>query len=543
MTSRGLFLKLNNYDYSDEHIEVVKQYLINGTFPPKLKDSEKTHIKVQYKDFGVKDNQIYYKPLDLLVVPNSNKQELLKETYDNPLYGLGAGIKSFYNKIIGKYLGITRKDVDDFLKTQQYYQLTKAAPRVVNRPIIAKYPNHRWAADLVDMGYYAADNRNFKWILTIIDFFTKKVFAYALKNKEAETIRNGFEQICSSVNTYPLILQTDNGGEFVNEILRDWATDHNVKLVRTLSYSPTSNGLIENFNNLLRKMIREGFIRNNNFNWVDHLDTYVLNRNGSKHSTTKFTPNDIWAAGREPLDKLSKKEKKALRENDNIIADYDDEGNQLPEDEVLPTKLNKVLLRLEDKAAKMLDKETESYELNEPVRVLMTALHSKIRSLEKSGNSKLIVVKYSPKIYYIDSILKPKGPQKDFRNRRYTLYSKTGTNPRIPLLTEQKLNNPNAVRGQKIFFGSDLQKVSKETVEQEKVIKQADADRLNKINTPELQELISQIEENKKKERIEKATAKKLMTIAETPQPEDDEPRRSGRERTKHDYSKLAGKK
>jgi hypothetical protein len=263
MTSRGLFLKLNNYDYSDEHIEVVKQYLINGTFPPKLKDSEKTHIKVQYKDFGVKDNQIYYKPLDLLVVPNSNKQELLKETYDNPLYGLGAGIKSFYNKIIGKYLGITRKDVDDFLKTQQYYQLTKAAPRVVNRPIIAKYPNHRWAADLVDMGYYAADNRNFKWILTIIDFFTKKVFAYALKNKEAETVRNGFEQICSSVNTYPLILQTDNGGEFVNEILRDWATDHNVKLVRTLSYSPTSNGLIENFNNLLRKMIREGFIRKN----------------------------------------------------------------------------------------------------------------------------------------------------------------------------------------------------------------------------------------------------------------------------------------
>ena len=251
---------------------------------------------------------------------------------------------------------------------------------MVNRPIIAKYPNHRWAADLVDMGYYSADNKNFKWILTIIDFFTKKVFAYALKNKEAETIRNGFEQICSSVNTYPLILQTDNGGEFVNEILRDWATDHNVKLVRTLSYSPTSNGLIENFNNLLRKMIREGFIRNNNFNWVDHLDTYVLNRNGSKHSTTKFTPNDIWAAGREPLDKLSKKEKKALRENDNIIADYDDEGNQLPEDEVLPTKLNKVLLRLEDKAAKMLDKETESYELNEPVRVLMTALHSKIRS-------------------------------------------------------------------------------------------------------------------------------------------------------------------
>ena len=27
---------------------------------------------------------------------------------------------------------------------------------------------------------------------------------------------------------------------------------------------------------------------------------------------------------------------------------------------------------------------------------------------------------YSPEIYYIDNVLKPKGPQKDFRNKRYT---------------------------------------------------------------------------------------------------------------------------
>jgi hypothetical protein len=74
----------------------------------------------------------------------------------------------------------------------------------------------------------------------------------------------------------------------------------------------------------------------------------------------------------------------------------------------------------------------------------------------------LIVVKYSPKIYYIDSILKPKGPQKEFRNKRYTLYYyKDGR--KVKLQTEIKFNNPNAVRGQKIFFGSDFQKIDKET--------------------------------------------------------------------------------
>ena len=72
--------------------------------------------------------------------------------------------------------------------------------------------------------------------------------------------------------------------------------------------------------------MREGFLRNNNLNWIDNLDTYVLNRNSSKHSTTKYAPNDIWDAGREPLDKLSKKEKRELRENDDVIAEYDDDG-------------------------------------------------------------------------------------------------------------------------------------------------------------------------------------------------------------------------
>jgi phosphosulfolactate synthase (CoM biosynthesis protein A) len=63
-------------------------------------------------------------------------------------------------------------------------------------------------------------------------------------------------------------------------------------------------------------------------------------------------------------------------------------------------------------------------------------------------------------------------------------------------------------------------------------MKEGDADKLNKTNSIELQELISQMEEEKKKERLEKATAKKLMRISEVPETEpEEEPRRSGRER------------
>ena len=95
-------------------------------------------------------------------------------------------------------------------------------------------------------------------------------------------------------------------------------------MIRTVSYSPTSNGLIENFNNILRKLIREGFIRNNNFNWIDNLDVYIKNRNESRHSTTKYTPNQIWTEGLQDIDKVSKARKIEIEEGDDILNDNDE---------------------------------------------------------------------------------------------------------------------------------------------------------------------------------------------------------------------------
>ena len=66
-----------------------------------------------------------------------------------------------------------------------------------------------------------------------------------------------------------------NGGEFKNEIFQQWAKDNKITLKLSMSYQPTSNALIENFNNLLRKMIREGFVRHNHLNWIDHLNNYL----------------------------------------------------------------------------------------------------------------------------------------------------------------------------------------------------------------------------------------------------------------------------
>ena len=77
---------------------------------------------------------------------------------------------------------------------------------------------------------------------------------------------------------------------------REYIPTNNIIHITTQTHSPTQNALIENFNGILRKIMRESFIRNDNFNWIDHLQTFCDNRNGAKHSVTKHRPNELYTS-------------------------------------------------------------------------------------------------------------------------------------------------------------------------------------------------------------------------------------------------------
>jgi hypothetical protein len=279
------------------------------------------------------------------------------------------------------------------------------------------------------MDSYSMKNKGYKYILTVIDNFSKYVFAVGLKNKTAETILEGMMDIIENQaeGTHPRMIQSDNGGEFKNKIFQDWAKLNKITLKLSMSYQPTSNALIENFNNLLRKMIREGFIRHNNLNWIDHLPNYLYNRNHSRHSTTKYTPDEVWRNGRDKLKRTADVTIKNVREN--II----------------------------NKAKKALDRfKVEEYKEGDTVRVLETSLYSNARKLLKADKKKLIVATYSPDLYKVAGVYETKGKDKEFVRPRYFLYDKYGD----IVLTQLKRNNPNKSRGYKLFFASELQKIT-----------------------------------------------------------------------------------
>jgi hypothetical protein len=94
------------------------------------------------------------------------------------------------------------------------------------------------------------------------------------------------------------MVQADNGSEFQAETAV-WFKEHNVKYIKTLSYSPESNGIVEGRNRKVRKVLREIMIRTNSRNWTRHLQTTANLLNSQRNGTTKQTPDSVWKQSHE----------------------------------------------------------------------------------------------------------------------------------------------------------------------------------------------------------------------------------------------------
>ena len=218
MYDRSTFLKLNNYGYSDEDIEEVKNYLTNRELPDKIDTNVKAkRYNEKWIQFEIRHDKLFYKKLNLEVVPNNERNEKMKELYENNLTGPGRGIEMFYHTICDKYLNIRRSDASEFLKKQKVYQMTRTQHHKMNKPILSKNVNERWGIDCINMTSFANNNggqqNGYKFILTVVDYFSRFVWARRMKTQTAINVTKALKSIVEETNTYPKIIQADNGSE------------------------------------------------------------------------------------------------------------------------------------------------------------------------------------------------------------------------------------------------------------------------------------------------------------------------------------------
>ena len=85
------------------------------------------------------------------------------------------------------------------------------------------YIDDVWSLDILDLKDYGPENNiGYRYILVIIDNFSKFGWIVPLKVKNAQTIEDSFENILISSKRKPNLIETDHGKEFYDNIFQDF---------------------------------------------------------------------------------------------------------------------------------------------------------------------------------------------------------------------------------------------------------------------------------------------------------------------------------
>ena len=151
------------------------------------------------------------------------------------------------------------------------------------------YIDDTWSLDILDLKDYGPENnRGYRYVLVTIDNFSKFGWTIPLKNKNAQTIKDSFENILIGSKRSPNLIETDRGKEFYNNIFQDFLNKNNIKLYsRNSSFGSV---FAERFNRTIRDLLKEIVFEQGDANWIDILPTIAKQYNNKIHSSTMLTP-------------------------------------------------------------------------------------------------------------------------------------------------------------------------------------------------------------------------------------------------------------
>lgn len=92
-----------------------------------------------------------------------------------------------------------------------FYLLSSLCFRFKTRKVIIHTPHHQWQCDLNDLPNIKKFNKNYRYILLVIDLFTKKAFGRCLKTKSKGETTQAFKEIIEESGKIPKLLQHDQG--------------------------------------------------------------------------------------------------------------------------------------------------------------------------------------------------------------------------------------------------------------------------------------------------------------------------------------------
>lgn len=209
--------------------------------------------------------------------------DYLKKIYYTPGNpGAFAGPQKLYQAVKkeGKYK-IGRVRIRQFLNNEDPYSLMKPIRRTFPRSrVVVDTIDSMWDGDSADVSNISSHNDGYKFLLVLIDIFSRFLFLIPLKNKQHQSITDGFKLVFQS-GRKPNTIRTDKGSEFKNRWVKAFYKKEGIHTIYI--QNETKANYAERVIRTMKNLMYRYFLKNRTYRYVDVLQDLVSSCNQRPH--------------------------------------------------------------------------------------------------------------------------------------------------------------------------------------------------------------------------------------------------------------------
>lgn len=183
--------------------------------------------------------------------------------------------------------------LDTYTKFKPYRKLRHYTPTYVYR----RREKFQMDTVLFTAPVLVEANGGVKYLLTIIDIFTKKAFCYATKKNDCNTALACLKDLFSKLDQLPQHIACDRGSEFKCKKMLDFMKEHQVNLYTTQTERKAA--IVERFQLSLQQLLYKLMAEHNTYEWTKYLDTALDIYHARHHRSLGMSPNEAELPGKE----------------------------------------------------------------------------------------------------------------------------------------------------------------------------------------------------------------------------------------------------
>ena len=252
---------LASQQQQDEQVSPTYVYLAKGELPEDEREARR--IVREAEQFTLVEEVLFRVQADKtlrLVVPAQRRKELFNEVHSG-LYASHQRAAKIHSVLSCHYWWPRmRSDIESWCKACAICLERRAGrpKKPPMTPIPVGGPFDRVGIDILQM---PKSGRQYQYVLVVIDYLTKWVEAYPLRDQTALTIAKTLAEKFLPVHGVPKELLSDRGANFLSRLMAEFYQLTGISKINTTAYHPQTDGLTERFNRTLLDMTAKSIQR------------------------------------------------------------------------------------------------------------------------------------------------------------------------------------------------------------------------------------------------------------------------------------------